>query len=307
MAKRKKSRDWSKEIFAKSGSKENFFTLSGRSGRIFGAKKWRDPKLNISGAGSVDRKAPNIAGSGAASRNVPDISGRSGSRGRSRSRVPDIGGSGGRRSDAPQIGAAGSKSGKAPNLGGPKRSRRKRNVPGLGRSREKGIPQLGGNAPGAPDISAAVGAKTRVKRKGRSAATVFGGRIARSFRATGRFRPLNDDEEAEFDLFLRRAADAGHNVTNRVILSWKADVMIGRMQAGQLWNTDVGQDIERRYGRKGEYLDMPEAERPKVGFIREREERKEDGVRPSARGVARQVGGQVGGSVWQAIKSALGR
>jgi len=308
MAKKVKRRDWAKEMFARPGSKENFFTLSGLAGRVFGGGKWRDPKLDISGAGKVDRTAPQIGAAGSvASKGVPDISGRSGARARSRSRVPDIGGSGGRGSDAPQIGAAGSKSGQAPDLGRPKGGRRKRKSPDLGTGRDRGVPALGGNAAGAPDISGAVGAQSRIKRGGRQASTVLGGRIARTVQATGRFRPLSDQEEDEFNLFIRRSMDAGHDVNNRTILSWKADVMIGRMQTEDLWLTDVGREIELRYGRKGEYLDLPEAERPKVGFIREEEETKEDGVRPSVRGVARQVGGRVGGSVWQGIKSALGR
>jgi len=306
MARKPKKRDFSKELFARPGAKENFFTLTGRARSAFGAKNWREPNINISGAGAVDRKAPNIAASGPATASVPDLGSARGSRRDRRSRVPAISG-GGRATDGavPQIGAGGSRRGRAPDLGrAPGGRRRKTRVPSLGgRGDDDAVPRLGGNAPGTPMISGAVGASGDFRTARARAQTIIGRRVGWLARATGRFAPLTNEQEDEFDLFLRRAVDAGHDVSNRTVLSWKADVMVGKMDAEDLWRTDVGEDIERRYGRRGEYLDLPEDERPTVGFIRERPERKDAGIAPSLIGIARRVGR----SSWRGFADATGQ
>lgn len=292
MARKKKAKkeDFSKSLFAKAGSKENFWTLTGRMGSLFGGRDKSRDKLNISGAGLPDRDAPQIGGGGVVKGKAPDISGRQ--RDQRAGRVPDIGGAGSVRSTIADIGGGGDTNTKTPSLGGPPKVGRRKpkgkvpSIGALGKTSDK-VPSLGGvKEAGVPDIGAAGPGKT-----GKGAKRVERG-ILRLSTVVGGFRALSDDEETEFNLFIRRSMAAGLDVGNRNIHGWKARVMLQQMTVDDLWKTDAGQDIERRYGRKGEYLDLPEAERPKI-VVPEVEETKEAGVRPSARAVGKDIAGRI--------------
>lgn len=298
MAKRKKRRDWGKEIFAPN-SKENFFRLTGPAARVFGTndrKRRQKASLNISGAGSLDRSAPQIAGSGLASRDVPDLSGRK--RDRRKRRVPGISGAGSRDQGIPSIGGSAAASRGVPSLGG-RNKRRQERVPsiGAGGKASRDAPSLGGNAKGVPDISAAVGAGKRNRLKD---VNLFIGRQVRSVAASvGGFSALSEAEQNEMDLFVRRASQAGYQVDRSQRLSWSADLMLGKYEAADLWKTDIGQGIERRYGTRGEDLDLPEADRPKRGFVPEDEEVREGGVRPSTRVIFQRIIKPVSGRLFR--------
>lgn len=266
MAKKRKRRDWSKEIFYPN-PKNDFFQLSTRMKRIFGfrerTKRSQVASIDISGAGRPDRDVPNIAASGRASRDLPDIGGCK--RDRSKRSIPDIGGSGRRASKGvPDVGGAGPTS-TSPSLGGPPRRRRGRReaVPSIGAMAITGsgdAPNIGGDAAGMPDISGAIGARAGGPKRGG-----FIGRAMRSFSAYMGFRPLSDADCAEFELFCRRASQAGYEVSESQRLSWRADIMLGKYRSEDLWNNNVGDAIQRRYGKKGVNLDLPEADRPRRG------------------------------------------
>ena len=292
-SKRKKRRDWSKELFAKPGAKDNFFTLTGRAASIFGgkrrsARRSQRASLNISGAGNPDRDAPQIGGSGPASYDLPDLGARQ--RDRSKARIPDIGAGDRSRSTqgVPDIGGSGPTTRGAPSLGGPlKRGRRKDRVPSIGAmSGSRDAPSIGGGADGVPDISGAAGAP---EGGGRSTRRGFSGRAMRSFSAYAGFKPMSAANQQEFELFCRRAAQAGYDVDDSQRMSWRANIMLGKYRAEDLWNSDTGSEIERRYGKRGQDLDLPEEDRPARGFIKEKEEVKEQGVKPSTKNFFRRI------------------
>jgi len=281
-----KKRDWSKELFAKPGGKDDFFTLKGRMAGIFGggSKKGHRASLNISGAGRPERGSPQIAGMGRASHDVPDLGGRK--RDRSKKRVPDIGAARAQKVSrtVPDIGGSGPTSKGTPSLGGPPRGRsgrRKDRIPGIGAMGKgsRDAPAIGTGGPGTPDISAAVGAKSG-GAKGRGG---YRGRAMRGIAAYAGFRSLSDDETAELELFYARAISSGFKMEMPERSRFRAQIMLGNLAAADLWKTDIGSEIERRYGRRGEDLDLPEADRPKRGFVEEKEEVKEAGVKPSTR------------------------
>jgi hypothetical protein len=278
---RKRKKSLSDSLFEKWGSKDNFFTLSGSAARAFGGngkskRQGQSASINISGAGSLDRDAPQIAGGGRASRKVPDIGGRR--RDRRKRSVPDVGGAGQVASrDVPSIGGGGLSERGIPSLGGRAKGKKERipGVSGAGKA-SRDAPSLGEDPykgkKQPPDISGRVG-PWQGRRRERAAGVV--GSIAAQ---VGRFRPLSDKEEAEYSLFVRRAHQAGYEVGPWQTSSWRADLMLQKYDAEDLWRNDIGQEIQRRYGTKGADLDLPPEDRPKRGFVREREEPKDEGV-----------------------------
>ena len=297
MAKKRKSakrRDWSKELFAKPGSKDDFFTLSPRAARIFGgggkSKRSQRASLNISGLGSLDRDAPQISGSGRAYQGVPDLGARK--RDKSKRGVPDIGGARAQRvsNTVPDIGGGGTPGKGVPSLGEPpRRGRRKERVPGIGAMGAGGgdAPSIGGGAAGVPDISGAAGApEGGGGKRGRRS---YGGRAMRSVAAYAGFQPLSDAETEELELFYSRAISAGFSMKMPERSRYRAQIMLGQISAFDLWKSDVGSEIERRYGKRGQDLDLPEKERPRRGFVEEPEEIKEEGVKPSTKNFFRRI------------------
>jgi len=278
---KKKKKSYSDLLFAKWGDKDNFFTLRGGAARAFGGngkkqRRGQSASINISGAGSLDRDAPQIGGSGRATRKVPDIGGRR--RDRRKRKVPDVGGAGQVASrDVPSISGGGQASRGVPSLGGRAKGKKERipSVSGAGKA-SRDAPSLGEDPYKGkrqpPDISGKVG-PWQGRRRERTARVV--GAIAAQ---VGRFRPLTEKEEAEFGLFISRAHQAGYEVGSWQTASWRADLMLQKYDAVDLWRNEIGQEIQRRYGKKGADLDLPPEQRPKRGFVREREEPKDEGV-----------------------------
>jgi len=270
------------DIFPKKGGK-NWWDMKG--GILGGRKSGKSRKrqnASISGAGKPDKGVPNIAASGRADSGVPDITGRS--RDRSKGGVPDIGGAGKASKNErrlPQIGAAGSASGDAPSLGS-KNKRQKERIPSIGSlskrtDQDKKAAVLGGDAD-VPDIGAAGPGRSGKpsKRRGIRGA-------ARNIAAYFGFRSLSETEETELMFYARRVMQAGHPLSLREFQRIRANMMLGKLDREALWKTPTGQAIERRYGRRGRDLDLPEADRPKRGFVREDPEVKDQGVAPSSR------------------------
>jgi len=309
---KKKATSFSDSLFAKWGDKDNFFTLRGPVARAFGGnskrrRRGQSAAINISGAGSLDRNAPQIAGGGRASRDVPDIGGKR--RDRRKRKSPDISGAGQVASrDVPSIGGGGQSARGVPSLGG-RDKRKKERVPGISGAGKasRDAPTLGADPYKGkrqpPDISGRTGPWSQ---RSRERAKTTAGTFMRSITAqAGRFRALSEEEESAIDLFIRRAASAGYEINSHQRLSWKANVMLGKIDAADLWRSDIGEEIQRRYGKHGQDLDLPEAERPKRGFVQEREEVREGGVRPSTREFFSRIIKDVGGRL--ARRSTLRR
>lgn len=102
-------------LFAKKGSKDNFFSSSPRAMILVRRHDGSEATFNISGAGHVDSGSPNIAGGGPVTPGIPDISGQTRARRRG---APQISGAGGVQADVPSISGGGRTDKRVPDIGG---------------------------------------------------------------------------------------------------------------------------------------------------------------------------------------------
>lgn len=295
MARRKRKKRKGIDISGFPGSA----SIRGNEGTLlrFMSQRGKDPSVpDISGTdlgGNATRSILGTNAGGSATRGVPDIGG-GGATVRERGRTVNIGAAAGDpsrttgkrgRGSVPDIGGGGSMSstgaGAVPDLGAVSGGKRGRgDAPDIGAGgRASREPIFGTVAKGGyPDLSGRGGqGSARGKRD------PFRRGVVGMVRAYIGMRPMSKREEAEFDLFVRRAHQAGYEVNTRQVLSWRASIMNGSIEVGSLWDTSVGQGIEGTYGKKGAELDKPENERQRQTYIKKKEERMEKGIRARVR------------------------
>jgi len=153
----------------------------------------------------------------------------------------------------PDLGASGKRaSSKAPDIGGGGPVRRGRifgRTKGKKGARRGGVPNLAGGG-------STTGAGQAMGRAGvRYIPQAVAGHL-------GIKDELSKDDERELSLYLERARAAGYEIKTGQIVTWRMQILLGRMGASDLWQSETGQAIEARHGPKGEQLAGPE-EKPK--------------------------------------------
>lgn len=219
--------------------------------------------LDIGGGGQAPREgsAPNIG----AARGDPSRRGGTGARAR---QVPDLSGSGtSAKSAVPDLaGVRGSGRG---------RGRGRGSTPDIGGSGKRGNEPILGDAKRPPggDINAGGGrGSVRLKRN------PFRRALIRGVQSYVGMRPMSPAEESEFDLFVRRVHQAGYELNGRQVLSWRAKVMNNAINVADLWNGEIGRELEYSYGKKGADLDLAEGDRPKRTYLPRAKEGRREGV-----------------------------
>ena len=76
--------------------------------------------------------------------------------------------------------------------------------------------------------------------------------------ATIGLRPLSDQEEQDLGEYFKRAQQAGYEVKGKDMIRVRMNIMMRKYSVAELWNNGIGKEIELKYGRRGERLDVKE-------------------------------------------------
>lgn len=208
----------------------------------------RDPKLPDLGAfggkpdRSIDLAADLFKKTGRSIQATADISGAGNPRDGGIGAGPAV--TSGRKGP-PDLKAAGGRSvANTPDVSGMDRRHRRTRGADLATGRQRGdIPDMSG-AGGRRGLRS--GPAERSRGWGESVLAFFG------------VRPMSAQEERQFEEFYLKAEQAGHHPTSRQIIEWRADIVAGRMHVRDLWNTEIGQSIEAKWGPRGARLEAKE-------------------------------------------------